>query len=384
MSLHRVSSLLAGLLGSLVVAGSASAAGADKVTICHFPPGNPGNFQTITIAPSALPAHLGHHDFGGPCENDCTLLGSVCDDGNSCTVDTCNADGTCAHSAPTDCNDGNPCTADSCDPDTGACVTTPVSTSTTCDDGNACTGPLDNCDSSGECHGAPIAGCCTTNAACNDQNPCTNDTCNLGTHTCTNSTKTCTPSDLCHQASCAPDDGTCVEAPIECDAGDVCSEGTCVPLETRLVDLTVGTTYSGAASFPADSRQQITIPPGGAWITKLEVGHATGVGALTIRDNASGIGVLGAPIAGLSETDPGVLVTPSVVSVGGAGSSPASSNVRRVEYPTPIFLAAGTYQVSMAVSSTASNALWAYTHAGAEPSVPPGYVFWIVVAGYAP
>ena len=225
MASHRTSSMLAGLLASLVLAGSAGAA-ADKVTICHFPPGTPGNFQTIAIAPSALPAHLGHHDFGGPCENDCTLLGSVCDDGNSCTVDTCNADGTCAHSAPTDCNDGNPCTADSCDPDTGACVTTPVSTSTTCDDGNACTGPLDHCDGSGECHGAPIAGCCTTNTACNDQNPCTNDTCNLGTHTCTNSTKTCTPSDLCHQASCAPDDGSCVEAPIECAAGATCSADT--------------------------------------------------------------------------------------------------------------------------------------------------------------
>jgi len=105
-------------------------------------------------------------------------------------------------------------------------VTTPVSTSTTCDDGNACTGPLDHCDSSGECHGAPIGGCCTTNAACNDQNPCTDDTCDLGTHTCANSTKTCTPSDLCHQASCAPDDGSCVEAPIECDAGATCSADT--------------------------------------------------------------------------------------------------------------------------------------------------------------
>lgn len=230
MSLSRVPRLLAGLVGSLFFAGLASAAAADKVTICHFPPGNPGNFQTITIAPAALPAHLAHHDFGGSCANDCNLFGSICDDGNACTVDTCNADGTCAHSAPTNCNDGNPCTADSCDPGTGACVTTPVSTSTTCDDGNACTGPLDHCDSSGECHGTSIAGCCTTNAACNDQNPCTNDTCDLGTHTCTNSTKTCTPSDLCHQASCAPDDGTCVEAPIECGAGESCmpDTGQCV------------------------------------------------------------------------------------------------------------------------------------------------------------
>lgn len=232
MSLHRVSSLLPGLVGTLALAlaASATAAPAAKVTICHFPPDDPASFQTITIAPSALPAHLAHHDFGGPCENDCALFGSLCDDGNACTVDTCNADGTCASSAPTDCDDANPCTADSCDPGTGACVTAPVSTTTTCDDGNACTGPVDRCDGAGQCHGASIAGCCTANAACDDQNPCTDDTCDLGTHTCTNTTKTCTPSDLCHQASCAPDDGSCVEAPIECGAGASCipDTGQCV------------------------------------------------------------------------------------------------------------------------------------------------------------
>lgn len=172
MSLHRVSSLLAALFGVLVLAGPASAAPAAKVTICHFPPDAPGNFQTITITPSALPAHLAHHDFGGPCENDCALFGSLCDDGN------------------------------------------------------ACTGPVDRCDGAGQCRGTSIAGCCTADAACDDQNPCTDDTCDLATHTCTNGTKTCTASDLCHQASCAPDDGTCVEAPIECAAGESCSADT--------------------------------------------------------------------------------------------------------------------------------------------------------------
>lgn len=42
----------------------------DRVEICHFPPGNPENYQTITINASALPAHLGHGDFPGPCAND--------------------------------------------------------------------------------------------------------------------------------------------------------------------------------------------------------------------------------------------------------------------------------------------------------------------------
>ncbi len=37
------------------------------VTICHFPPGNPANMQTITISVNALPAHLAHGDYVGSC-----------------------------------------------------------------------------------------------------------------------------------------------------------------------------------------------------------------------------------------------------------------------------------------------------------------------------
>ena len=42
-----------------------------KVVLCHVPPGNPGNPQTLCIAPSAVPAHLGNHpgDCLGPCPN---------------------------------------------------------------------------------------------------------------------------------------------------------------------------------------------------------------------------------------------------------------------------------------------------------------------------
>jgi len=35
---------------------------ASKVTICHIPPGNPDNPQTINIKNNALPAHLAHGD----------------------------------------------------------------------------------------------------------------------------------------------------------------------------------------------------------------------------------------------------------------------------------------------------------------------------------
>lgn len=36
--------------------------GGKKVTICHFPPGNPDNYQVITISTSALNTHVDHHD----------------------------------------------------------------------------------------------------------------------------------------------------------------------------------------------------------------------------------------------------------------------------------------------------------------------------------
>jgi hypothetical protein len=39
----------------------------DKITICHIPPGNPNNPQTISISRSALPAHLAHGDQVGDC-----------------------------------------------------------------------------------------------------------------------------------------------------------------------------------------------------------------------------------------------------------------------------------------------------------------------------
>lgn len=41
----------------------------DHVTICHSPPGNPGNAHTIVVGASAVPAHLAHGDQLGTCES---------------------------------------------------------------------------------------------------------------------------------------------------------------------------------------------------------------------------------------------------------------------------------------------------------------------------
>lgn len=42
--------------------------GADQVTICHMPPGDPAGAVTIMIARSALETHLSHGDRIGPCK----------------------------------------------------------------------------------------------------------------------------------------------------------------------------------------------------------------------------------------------------------------------------------------------------------------------------
>jgi hypothetical protein len=76
------------LAAALLIAGglaSPAAAGQQKVQVCHRPPGNPSNYQTITIGAPALPAHLAHGDFAGACLDLCATL---CDDGNLCTTDS--------------------------------------------------------------------------------------------------------------------------------------------------------------------------------------------------------------------------------------------------------------------------------------------------------
>jgi hypothetical protein len=43
---------------------------AEKVLICHIPPGNPENAHTLSVSVNAVPAHLAHGDTEGPCPED--------------------------------------------------------------------------------------------------------------------------------------------------------------------------------------------------------------------------------------------------------------------------------------------------------------------------
>jgi hypothetical protein len=97
------------------------AAPPDRLTICHFPPGNPENPHTITISESSLSSHLAHGDIEGACAS-CDDL-SLCDDGDLCTIDECDVGVGCSWS-PVDCGDGDPRTLDGCDAAIG-CINAP-------------------------------------------------------------------------------------------------------------------------------------------------------------------------------------------------------------------------------------------------------------------
>ncbi len=205
------------LLLALLALGTPAWAGNAKVQVCHVPPGNPGNFHTITISDNALPAHLAHGDLLGSCNSHCDQL---CDDGNACTIDACDGPDHCALThPPVDCNDGNLCTIKSCNPATG-CSTTPK----TCVDGNLCT--VDSCDPlTGACVFPPVS--CPAGQSCNLANgncegsACTPNPCqNAGTCQASGSGYTCT---------CAPGwTGTNCELVNAACETDPCAHGECV------------------------------------------------------------------------------------------------------------------------------------------------------------
>lgn len=153
--------------------------------------------------------------FAGPAYAQDCLSDADCDDGNPCTIDTCDPiTRTCVHvlipdcvpcQTASECDDGDPCTIDECIG--GLCVNTPIpdcipcQSPSDCDDGDPCT--IDECIN-GQCVFTPIAGCepCLTAADCDDGNACTIDECI---------------------------NGQCVHTPVVCDDGDPCTTDLCDP-----------------------------------------------------------------------------------------------------------------------------------------------------------
>ncbi len=214
-----------------------------------------------------------------------TVTGGCPDDGNACTAETCDVVTGCASSPVADgtmCSDGNSCTLSdacvagacvagmpvmclaldachvpgTCDPATGICSDPNAPDGTMCSDGNSCTlmdicaagtcasgmpvvcTPLDACHVAGVCD--PATGVCSDpnnedGTACNDSNSCTQtDTCMAGTCTGGNNV-VCPPPNACQAPGvCDVATGMCTFALMGPDTdadtvGDACDNCSTAP-----------------------------------------------------------------------------------------------------------------------------------------------------------
>ena len=158
---------------------------------------NDGNSCTADSCVNATP--LGQN----PCQHTNDPAGTSCSN-DLCHPATCNASGQCIVGTPTNCDDGNPCTADSCDAVMG-CQHSILT-------GNSCTPPPSSCAPSGMCD---ATGTCVGQGSivCTTGNPCTTEVCNPATGTCG------TPQNVANGTSC--DDGNA------CNGVSTCQNGTC-------------------------------------------------------------------------------------------------------------------------------------------------------------
>ena len=193
-----------------------------------------------------------------PCTNDscnkitgaCVFANNtaVCNDSNACTTGDICAVGVCKPGKSTLCDDGNPCTLDTCDKVSGKCVI--KQTTAPCNDANACTSN-DVCDGAGKCAGVNAVVCKNT--------ACTDNACNPGTGSCDIKPKPakticddgqlCTVGDACDGAgSCTPgpwNDACGCQSNAACDDKNACTKDTCTANKCVYVVLTAAVCDDG-------------------------------------------------------------------------------------------------------------------------------------------
>jgi len=146
---------------------------------------------------------------------------AACDDGAWCTgAETCDPTNGCQAGTAPNCNDGVGCTVDSCDEVNDTCVNSPNDTA--CDDGQWCNG-AETCDALLGCLAGPAPNCddgvsCTFDACDEVNDACThtpqNSVCNDGLY-CTG-VETCDPINDCQAGT-----------PIDCGDGVSCTVDSC-------------------------------------------------------------------------------------------------------------------------------------------------------------
>lgn len=157
-----------------------------------------------------------------------------CDDGLSCTSDSCNSDngGSCEHTVTTGCLiDGNTCVAAGdaqpgspcmvCDPNQSTTSYVAASPGASCDDGVFCNG-VDTCDAQGQCQSAGQRDC---RAWMIEQDREDEATCATA-FTCLESV------DQCQVDSTQADGTNCSDGDM-CTSGDRCVQGVCTPMNTK-------------------------------------------------------------------------------------------------------------------------------------------------------
>jgi hypothetical protein len=168
-----------------------------------------------------------------------TAGNASCDDGLYCNgSETCHATLGCQGGTGPDCDDGVSCTVDSCDEVADSCAHAPDHDA--CDNDVFCDG-LESCDPVSGCvdHADPCAPptlcdepnarCvnCLTDANCNDGQFCNGmETCNTTTGFCVAGTPpSCDDGLACTMDSCSPASDSCVHSPdhSECDDGLHCN-----------------------------------------------------------------------------------------------------------------------------------------------------------------
>ena len=145
---------------------------------------------------------------------------NACDDASLCTTNDSCRGGICTGDPA--CDDGDKCNGDElCDPGSGACSPAPAPLN--CDDGNTCTD--DTCQ-------GPV-GCVYTNLtgpSCDDVSACTQgDACVNGA--CIGTALPCDDGDACNGVEvCNPADGSCPDVPdLNCDDSIACTVDSCDP-----------------------------------------------------------------------------------------------------------------------------------------------------------
>ena len=181
---------------------------------------------------------------------------SACDDGAWCNgAETCDADAGCIGGEAPDCDDGVGCTIDACDEEVDKCFNAPDDFA--CDDGAWCNG-AETCDANVGCVDGTAPDCadaidCTFDFCDEDEDACVNapddaacddgawcngaETCDGNAGCLDGEAPDCADGVACTVDSCDEEADACVNAPDDsaCDDGNVCTDDVCDPSQNGCV-----------------------------------------------------------------------------------------------------------------------------------------------------